>query len=125
MNDIITREEKLFRNVIRNPDFWKNEEGRPSSALFKDSKGVSVDRDGGREKETIISSFKERFGDNIKAIVFVDASYCYDIDCHLVYNPLDDNIYHGEIHDSPQKITLSSSKARKLSKNCTIVYVNS
>jgi hypothetical protein len=38
--------ENLFREVIENN--WDYEENRPSSAIFKDSKGVSVDRDGGR-----------------------------------------------------------------------------
>ena len=36
----------IFRRVKSKPIFMKD--GRPSSALFKDSKGVLVDRDAGR-----------------------------------------------------------------------------
>ena len=44
----------IYRRVKSKPIFMK--EGRPSSALFKDSKGVSVDRDGSREICSIIAA---------------------------------------------------------------------
>ncbi len=43
---------EVYRRVKSKPVFMK--EGRPSSALFKDSKGVSVDRDAGRNLNDII-----------------------------------------------------------------------
>lgn len=43
---------EIYRRVKSKPIFMKD--GRPSSALFKDSKGVSVDRDGGRGLDEII-----------------------------------------------------------------------
>ena len=48
----------IYRSVKRKPVFMK--EGRPSSALFKDSFGVSVDRDMGRALKDIIED-EERF----------------------------------------------------------------
>ncbi|MFD0825872.1 hypothetical protein ACT8ZR_09355 [Neobacillus sp. M.A.Huq-85] len=123
MDNIITCEEKLFRMVIRNPNFWKTQEGRPSSALFKDSKGVSVDRDGKRDRSMIVNSFINRFGeDEVRAIVLVDASFCLDNNLHLVYKPEDDNEYHAEIHSSPERVPLTGSQAKKLINHCTIVY---
>ncbi|KAA0548478.1 hypothetical protein FZW96_07860 [Bacillus sp. BGMRC 2118] len=125
MHPTISTEEKLFRKVITNPNFWKTEEGRPSSALFKDSLGVSVDRDGGRDRETIVSTFKARFGnDNIRAIVYVDARFCYDIATHLLSAPVDGNEFHAEIHDSSVRVQLSGGKAKKLANNCHVVYEN-
>ncbi|WP_343273340.1 hypothetical protein [Lentibacillus songyuanensis] len=105
------------------PDYWKTETGRPTSAVFKDSKGVSVDRDGGRNDSEVTASFIQRFGDeNIRSIVSVTAQYCCEIDTHLVYAPVEGNEYHALIHDSPDKITLRSSKAKKLAENCKVVY---
>lgn len=126
MNPEISSEEKLFRNVITHPDFWKKAEGKPSSAVFKDSNGVSVDRDGGRDREAIVSSFQEKFGnENIKAIVLVKADFCIEeVNTHLLYSPVEDNPYHAEIYGSPQLNPLTKGQARKLANNCTIVHLN-
>lgn len=124
MNETFSESEKLYRKVIMNPNFWKKESGKPSSAVFKDSKGVSVDRDGGRNDNEITSSFITRFGkDNIRAIVSVSAGYCMEIDTHLVYLPIQDNEYHAEIHDSPDKVPIHTKRAKKLANSCRIVYV--
>lgn len=125
MEENFDRSEKLHRYVITNPDYWKTAEGRPSSAVFKDSNGVSVDRDGGRNDDEIITTFKNRFGqENIRAIVCVNAGYCIDIGAHLVYSPEPDNVYHSLILESPERITLKPSKAKNLAKNCSVVYLN-
>lgn len=123
MKEIFNSQEQLYRKVIMKPDYWKTETGRPTSAVFKDSKGVSVDRDGGRTDSDAIASFIQRFGaDNIKSVVSVTAGYCWEIETHLVYTPVEGNEYHAEIHDSPDSKPLRSSKARKLAKNCRVVY---
>jgi hypothetical protein len=85
MKETIGREEKLYRKVIRNPDFLKTEQGRPTSELFKDSKGVSVDRD----DKTITQSYMNRFGsEDIKALIYVEASFCSSLSpCHT-FSPL-------------------------------------
>jgi hypothetical protein len=124
MDNIISREEKLFRNVITNPSFWKTATGKPSSALFKDSKGVSVDRDGVRDYDTIVETFRQRFrDDNIKAIIYVNAAFCLDLGTHLIYKPEHDNIYHSEIHGSPDKIAIHPKIAKQLASECSIVYL--
>lgn len=51
------------------------ENGRPSSALFKDSKGVSVDRDGNRSEHEIINALSENVNhESLKVVVYLDAS---------------------------------------------------
>src|SRR5690625_3134782 len=126
MKKTIEKHEQLYRKVIMKPNFWKKDLGKPSSAVFKDSKGVSVDRDGERSECDITETFKERFGaENMKAIVAITAEFCYEIDTHLVYSPTEDNKYHAEIHASVDKIPLGTSKARKLAKECTIIWKNS
>jgi hypothetical protein len=115
----INDDELLYRAIIRIPYLWKNEDNRPSSAAFKDSKGVSVDRDGEREEAEIIRILKSKFG--LKAIVKLQASYCRSIETKVVARPLEDNIFHAEIHDL-DKVTLSAAKAKKLAKACEIVF---
>ncbi len=52
VSQIIADDEYLYRGIIQLN--WDYENNRPSSATFKDSKGVSVDRDSYRhEKECI------------------------------------------------------------------------
>jgi len=56
LNDEIEDSEFLYRGVVtQNRDF---ENDRPTSATFKDSKGVSVDRDGGREDKYCVNHLK-------------------------------------------------------------------
>ncbi|MDC3418734.1 hypothetical protein [Aquibacillus salsiterrae] len=127
MNTNISPEEKLYRALLfSNPNAWDDEKGRPSSALFKDSKGVSVDRDGKRSEYDIVNSFSERFSPkNLKAIVFIGADFCYELPLKLIYRPEPNNIYHAEIHDSDEKVQITSKgKLRKLAKNCVVIEID-
>jgi hypothetical protein len=55
--------EVLFRAVPKKPHMWKKAEERPSSAVFKDSKGISVDRDGGRSENEVCRFIVQRKSD--------------------------------------------------------------
>jgi hypothetical protein len=50
---LISNSEILYKAIKPIDHLWK--QGSPSSAAFKDSKGLSVDRDGGRTKSDCIS----------------------------------------------------------------------
>jgi hypothetical protein len=122
MHKIVHREEMLFRAAKNLPTVWDDEKGRPSSALFKDSKGLSVDRDGGRTKEAITQSFKDTFGANqLKAVVYLEAGFCYDLETEIYYLPISQNKYHAEIHNSNDRPRLTQSKAKKMAENCVII----
>lgn len=126
MEPTIKNHEKLYRAVkLAKPQLWDEENGRPSSALFKDSKGVSVDRDGNRSETEIISKLSKNLNDDqLKAVIYLDASFCYEIPVEILYKPLQDNEYHAVIHDSNERIELTKSKARKLSRNCKIIQID-
>ena len=47
MDETFASDEKLYRDLHA---IWIEEDDRVSSAAFKDSGGVSVDRDGGRDE---------------------------------------------------------------------------
>lgn len=119
LNDYIEDHEFLYRRVILNPNFWDFEKNKPTSAIFKDSNGASVDRQHDRNDEDVIKSFKTL---PIRAIVKILTSTCRELNTFPVYKYLPDNIYHCEIHDSKIKAQMSSSKAKNLRDNSEIIY---
>lgn len=118
----INDKELLYRAVPNKPQLWKEKDNRPSSALFKDSKGVSVDRDGNRPDNEIVENFKSKFP--CRAVVKVTAGKCRELEALVLAKPLEDNPFHAEIHNNREKIQLSSSKARKLSKAVDVILLN-
>ena len=61
METVVQREEILYRVIKRSQPDTVDNNGHPTSALFKQEDGVSVDRDGERRESTIIETFKNRF----------------------------------------------------------------
>lgn len=100
LNSYIDDDEFLYRGVI--DAFWDYENSRPSSAAFKDSKGVSVDRDGYRELEDCINFLKSK--KDFIAICKVKTDKVRVLQAVVKHMPVDDNIYHSEIHDSEVRI---------------------
>lgn len=91
--------EKLYRVVRKSsPDAFIN--GKPTAALFIDSNGLSVDRDGDRDEKDIIDSFVTRFGkrNDYGNAVKISAGDCRKIGTYP--NPINNhkNRYHAEIH---------------------------
>jgi len=113
-------DEKLYRKIRPLDQFWDHERGRPTSGAFKDSRGLSVDRDGDRSESEVISAINERLSlDGF--IVSVKYAQCQSIPTNVVHLPVQGNEYHSEIHDSVERIPLSASKAKKLSEMVYIV----
>ncbi len=70
--------EKLFRAVYPPeimPLFWK-ENGEVSSAVFKDKKGLSVERAGNRDELTIVDSMRRFFYGVIVSVRTQDCWAC-------------------------------------------------
>jgi hypothetical protein len=107
---LISNSEILYKAIKPIDHLWK--QGSPSSAAFKDSKGLSVDRDGGRTKSDCITVLQDRIGTN--AIVSFTAGGCRSIGVLPLAKPLIDNPFHAEVHRSATEIPLSSSQARRL-----------
>ena len=125
----------IYRRVKGKPNFMKD--GRPSSALFKDSKGVSVDKDAGREIYDIISDeerlhalyteglsdeeIKER-GEALIAIVQLTDMQCDSVEACVIPDPIQgENEYHALLQKSETEIQLSKSQAKALAKAATII----
>ena len=119
LNKEINEDEILYRAIKTFPNWWDFENNRPTSAAFKDSRGVSVDRQGARNETEVVTAFKKF---ELKAVVSITAEECRNFDTHPIYKPEPDNVYHSEIHGSPTEIQLTSSQAKKPGRNVKIVF---
>lgn len=126
MNSLLPEEidsnEWLYRGVVAQN--WVYAENRPSTAIFKDSKGVSVDRDGERTETEIISALFLS-GKTFKAIVKVQQKFVNEVGAITKYKPTPHNIFHSEIHKSAEVIELTRSQQKNLLKVSQQVYINS
>lgn len=114
----INPDEYLYRGVVEvNWDFNNN---RPSSATFKDSTGVSVDRDGGRIESECLSFLSGNR--DFYAICKVQTATVRNLGAEVIYSPLNNNIYHSEIHDSLSRIQMRGSKPRNIRESSTVVF---
>lgn len=120
MEETVQRDELLYRVVKRSQPDSMDEKGRPTSALFKQEDGVSVDRDGERKEEIIIKTFKERFNRRFKGLVKVGASVCID-NSMAVIPETSSNIYHAEIFENEDKVPLGQLKALILADSSDVV----
>ena len=115
--------ETLLRGVNKHPNFWNDDRQRPSSAIFKDSKGVSVNRTGEDKRyyTQSLNILKNNLGENIRTVVEVNVDACINMGLYLKYLPTDDNAYHSEIHKSENQVVLSKSEAKMLCEICKII----
>jgi len=117
----IDNEEFLYRKILNKPNFWKAEFNRHSSAAFKQSNGLSVDRNHTRKDSDIIEQLKNT---NIKSIVKIKCETCISIPTFPIYKPEADNIYHSEIHNSNSIILLTKKQSRDLSDLATPIWIS-
>lgn len=111
--------ERLYRAVYPPeimPLFWK-ENGEVSSAVFKDKRGLSVERAGFRNEEIVISDMKVFFKGTIISIFAED---CFSCKALLKYLPTRRSLFHSEIHGGEGRILLSQSQCKHLAKNARI-----
>lgn len=118
LNSEIEDNEYLYRGVVTQN--WDFENDRPTSATYKDSQGVSVDRDGGRNGHDCIEKLKSV--NDFHAICKVMTKDIRDLDAVVFYKPITDNNYHSEIHDSNERIQMRGKKPSKIREKSTVVY---
>ena len=124
METVVQREEILYRVIKRSQPDTVDNNGHPTSALFKQEDGVSVDLDGERRESTIIETFKNRFEKRFKGLVKVQASVCID-NAMAVIPETKSNIYHAEIFENTNKEPLTQLKALILADSSEMVVYDS
>lgn len=119
----IEDEEILYRAIKESYPDALTQDGLPTAALFLDEKGLSVERDGEREEAIIIQALKDKFPENeYHACVKISALTCRQIETYPIPTHNKKNIYHAEIHDSPEKKQIDILKAIQLAHLCQLVY---
>ena len=117
MDDQFQPTELLFRAVLPRDMYWK-ETGEPTSAAFKDSKGLSVDRDGGRSREDAADFLQTHLSG---AVVHITVDDCVKCDALVQYDPKPDNNWHSLILRSNEQPELTRHQAKFLAQ-CAVVY---
>lgn len=120
MEEMVQRNEMLYRVIKRSQPDTIDNDGRPTSALFKQENGVSVDRDGERDEQDIIRAFKDRFGKRYKGLVRVGANICIDNNMAVIPET-SSNIYHAEIFENVERDPLGQLKALILADKSEVV----
>ena len=118
LSQSIDDEEYLYRGITSHQ--WDSQNNRVTSAAYKDSLGVSVDRSGGRGEDACVSRLLQ-----IKPFIAIGkllVKFVRDKELLVKYKPTEDNEYHSEIHQSEEKIELTTGQAKSLSRETTVVY---
>ncbi len=116
---MILEEEVVHRAIKPKELFWNEKTGKVTSALFKDSKGVSVDINNNRTDEEVKISFLREFF-NLKGDARLKAKMCRDKKCRVEADPIENNENHALILGEVS-IKLTSGQAKYLSRNCTVL----
>lgn len=123
MREKIQENEMLYRAIKRSKPDWL-ENGRPSSVMFKDKNGNSVDRGDNRSLDSIVLFMMAvTFGRRLKGVIELNAGECMRIGVKVKAAPTDNNPYHANIFidDDEQKGTLQALMLADISK---VVYIN-
>lgn len=126
MKEPIDENEKLYRAIKRSKPSWLDL-GKPSSAMFKDDDGVSVDRDGGRNLSEVIDFMETGiFKKRLKGVCCLNAKECIcePVNAYVCADATEGNPYHALIFSNENKEGLSSIQALQLADLCELVYLN-
>ena len=109
--------ELLFRSAKPDLEMYWKPDGTPTSAVFKDSWGTSVDRDGGRTPDEAADFLSAR---KPGTILYVTVSACYEYGTFVRYCPTDDNPWHSQIQRSEDEPELTTSQAKRLARSAIV-----
>lgn len=120
----------LIRRVRNKPSFFN--EGRISSALFKDSKGVSVNKDDSRiitdiiiDEERLHCYYLGDMADEpeycLKALVTFDRKVCDDNNILIEDDPLEENPHHAVLKRNNTVSCLTASQAKAIARASKII----
>lgn len=121
-NDIQSQEE-LYRAVKRSKPNWLEGNHIPSSAMFKDANGVSVDRDGGRDEEEIIRFMREvSLPKRVKGIVKLSVAECLNAGTNVQPAPSEINPFHANIFLDSTDIRKQNIQALRLARASKLIF---
>ena len=120
--ETISDDEFLYRAIKRSRPDWLDG-GKPTSAMYKDYGGNSVDRDGKRELSQIIDFMRNgHLFPRVKGIVEIEAAKCLEIGTVVIAAPSDDDVFHANILLNTEDINIQNLRALQLADASRIVF---
>lgn len=117
----IADDELLYRAIV-GPQHELIVNGSPTEGVFMDEKGLSVERDGDRCEEKVISELRYRFRNSpYYAAVRIGAGECRSDGAYPVAVGNKKNKFHAEIHESKTCVPVSVLTAMKLASHAKLV----
>jgi len=123
LNDEIVGDEDLYRVIKRSKPGWLDY-GKPTSAMFRDENGVSVDRDGGRTMSEIRMELMNQFGKRLKGAVVVKAQRCFDVGALVKADPSRMNPFHANIWLDLENKKREMLQAYQLASASKVVFID-
>lgn len=126
MDSKIEECENLYRAIKRSKPDWLDNNGKPTSAMYKDSDGNSVDRGDNRKISDVVDFMNNGvFKNRLKGVVQINAGICMKapILAEVKAAPTEANPYHANIFidKDEQKGAL---QALMLADHSIVVYQN-
>lgn len=115
----IQDQESLFRHFHFLQ--WHTTENRLSTAAFQQSNGTSVDREGERSEDEIISDFRKRPNLSQIGIAKLTAIDCREVDAVVLPAPEPENKYHAQIQKNETTPKITRGQANRLSRKFSLV----
>lgn len=123
LSEKIQESEELYRAVKRSKPDWLDGRNIPTSAMFKEANGVSVDRDGGRNEPEIIRFMCDvSFPKRLKGIIKISAEECFLSGCEVKAAPSENNPYHANIFLEASDMRRKNIQALKLAKASKLIF---
>lgn len=124
MEKLLQKKEMLYRAIKRSKPDWLDDLGKPTPYMYKDADGNSVDRDGNRDLEEIISFMDNGvFKKRLKGVVEVNAGVCMDIGATVIEAANDENPYHANIFISEDDM-IGPIQSLMIADASKVVYMN-
>lgn len=121
MENKVQNDEMLYRAIKRSKPDWL-ENGKPTSVMFKDANGNSVDRGDKRSIDDIVQFMKNvTFGKRLKGVVELCAGFCTEVGAEVIAAPTENNPYHANIYMADDE-QMSSLQALFLADRSRVVY---
>ena len=115
--------EQLYRAVKRSKPCWLDGNNNPTSAMFKDANGVSVDRDGNREEPEIIRFMCDvSLPKRVKGIVRLSVSECRETEVEVESAPSEVNPYHANIFLDSSDVRRYNIQAFRLAQASKLIF---
>ena len=119
----VQKNENLYRRIHRNYVGTQLVSDLPTSAMFKDSKGLSVDRCFFRTHEEITTGYISSFGSDYIGCCYFAKDVCDTEKIIVQYDPKEENRYHTVIMNTIEKPQLSKKQAHVLKDSCIVDLV--